>query len=197
MECAYGCGNEAKYTMKNKKVCCQPHSNKCPALRKKNSIGTKKSHENGKRNYDHLDGVRNWSAAKTALDDHRLKLRVNKPTKGTLFNWMVKYKKYECEICKLSEWNSGYIRLHIDHIDGNRYNNDIKNLRWLCPNCHSQTPTYCGKNNSGKKKVSDEILVEALKTNSNISSALLSVGLAGSGNRKRAEILMKLHNIHY
>ncbi len=38
-----------------------------------------------------------------------------------------------------------------DHIDGNRSNNREENLRWLCPNCHSQTPTF-GKNKTKKKK---------------------------------------------
>ena len=34
----------------------------------------------------------------------------------------------------------------IHHIDGNNKNDDLKNLRLLCPNCHSQTDTWCGKN---------------------------------------------------
>jgi len=197
MKCAYGCGNEAKYTMKNGKPCCESHNSKCPSLRLKNSNGTKQSHSNGKRNYKHLDAVRNWSVGKTALEDDRIKLTAEVTKKSTLFNWMTKYRSYECELCKLSEWQGKYIRLHIDHIDGDRTNNDITNLRWLCPNCHAQTPTYCGKNNSGKKKVADDVLLEALKTNTSIHSALRSVGLADSGNRGRAKILMRLHNISF
>lgn len=54
----------------------------------------------------------------------------------------------ECEgletKCPVSlEWNGKPIKLHVDHIDGDTYNNVKENLRFLCPNCHSQTPTYC------------------------------------------------------
>lgn len=36
--------------------------------------------------------------------------------------------------------------LQLDHIDGNHENHHISNLRFLCPNCHSQTKTFSGKN---------------------------------------------------
>lgn len=38
------------------------------------------------------------------------------------------------------------IPLELDHIDGNRYDNQLANLKLLCPNCHALTPTYRGKN---------------------------------------------------
>lgn len=53
---------------------------------------------------------------------------------------------YECSICKISEWLGGSLSLELDHINGDNSDNRIENLRILCPNCHSQTKTYRGKN---------------------------------------------------
>lgn len=51
-----------------------------------------------------------------------------------------------CSSCNLRDWLSKPIPLELDHIDGVNSNNEITNLRLLCPNCHAQTPTYRGKN---------------------------------------------------
>lgn len=52
-----------------------------------------------------------------------------------------------CETCGMGrEWNGKQLVFEIDHIDGNRQHNHRRNLRYLCPNCHSQTPTYRSKN---------------------------------------------------
>lgn len=55
------------------------------------------------------------------------------------------YKKHECEECKITEWNGKTISIELDHIDGDRTNHKLENLKMLCPNCHSQTPTFRGK----------------------------------------------------
>lgn len=56
--------------------------------------------------------------------------------------------KNECKVCgNIGEWNGGVLVLQLDHINGNNSDNRMENLRFLCPNCHSQTATYGGRNN--------------------------------------------------
>jgi len=50
------------------------------------------------------------------------------------------------------EWNGKPITLELDHIDGDRYNNELINLRVMCPNCHSQTPTFRGRGKKSNKE---------------------------------------------
>lgn len=65
-------------------------------------------------------------------------------------------------------WLGEEISLHLDYINGIKDDNRLSNLRFLCPNCHSQTNTYCGKNNKVRytpknKKVSDCEMISALR----------------------------------
>lgn len=55
-------------------------------------------------------------------------------------------KEPKCEECGIFEWNGKPISLELDHINGVRYDHRLENLKILCPNCHSQTPTFRSKN---------------------------------------------------
>lgn len=59
---------------------------------------------------------------------------------------------YRCNECGINPtWNGKPLVLQLDHINGDPLDNDINNLRWLCPNCHAQTDTFTGKNIKGSK----------------------------------------------
>lgn len=103
-----------------------------------------------------------WNKGKTADTDDRIAtkhgfdevFRKNSPfASGSIRS---RYKRlntdYHCQVCKLSEWNGTTITLQIDHINGDNSDNSLENLRWICPNCHSQTDTYAGRN-VGKIKI--------------------------------------------
>jgi len=53
---------------------------------------------------------------------------------------------YECNECDITDWKGKKLSLHLDHINGCNGDNRIENLRFLCPNCHSLTETYTGRN---------------------------------------------------
>lgn len=59
-----------------------------------------------------------------------------------------------CARCGIEAWCDAPLALHLDHINGDSEDNRIENLRVLCPNCHSQTPTYCGRNKGRRKRAS-------------------------------------------
>jgi 5-methylcytosine-specific restriction endonuclease McrA len=55
-------------------------------------------------------------------------------------------KKRGCESRGLSEWRETPIPLALHHLNGDRNDNRLENLQVLCPNCHSQTDTWGGRN---------------------------------------------------
>lgn len=104
-------------------------------------------------------------------------------------------KGYFCNICNISEWNNNSITLDLDHIDGDNKNNQIKNLRLLCPNCHSQTDTYKGRNIKKDKKIDKKLLLDLLiENNFNFHKSLLEIGVAPKGgNYKICHKLKKIY----
>ncbi len=72
----------------------------------------------------------------------------SKITSFKLKNKLLKegYKEYRCEKCKNTEWYGKPIPLELHHMNGDNTDNRLENLQILCPNCHSFTDTYGGKN---------------------------------------------------
>ena len=63
--------------------------------------------------------------------------------------------KYECSICGLLPiWNNSKLVLQLDHINGINDDHRLENLRFLCPNCHTQQDTYAAKNRFNEKRKS-------------------------------------------
>ena len=68
-------------------------------------------------------------------------IRANSCLKRRLIkNGLLKEECYECGIGPI--WREKKLTLELEHNDGDTYNDLIENLRLLCPNCHSQTPTF-------------------------------------------------------
>lgn len=67
---------------------------------------------------------------------------------------------YRCSVCGALEWNGKTLSLELDHINGINNDNRLENLRFLCPNCHSQTTTYGSRNqqkNESKYEISEDL----------------------------------------
>ena len=94
-------------------------------------------------------------AYKTAIDAWKLD-----PTRGNCKSGATNpVKRYifekqdgKCLLCGIKDWNDKPIKLELDHVDGNHQNNTEENLRYICPNCHSQTDTYKAKNKGNGRK---------------------------------------------
>ena len=102
----------------------------------------------------------------------------------------------KCIKCGIDKWFEHKISLELEHKDGNTENNKRENLEGLCPNCHSITDTWRGRNKpvrNGLIDITDEFLLQCLKETDNIRQGLLKAGIAAKGNNyARAKLLLNL-----
>lgn len=59
-------------------------------------------------------------------------------------------KPAHCEHCLLDTWRGRPLSLQLHHVNGDGADNRLENLEVLCPNCHSQTDTWGGRNRRGE-----------------------------------------------
>ncbi len=193
MQC-HLCGGEGKYQTKQGKWLCEPSSTMCPEVRKKNSLGVYKARADGKMSPDPFTE----EGRKKSLETREGQLKAV-PFEDQAWkrqrSTVIEEQGGRCLSCNNNEWLGKPINLQVDHIDGNNQNNKRENLRALCPNCHSYTDTYCGKNiNKQRKYVPDELLIEEIKKGLSTRQVLINVGLTPKGlNYARVKKLAELH----
>lgn len=105
---------------------------------------------------------------------------------------LLQEREHKCECCQQTEWLGQKIMLEVHHIDGNRANNTRENLMLLCPNCHSMTENWCGKNKNARQ-ITDEDIIAASKISKSICEICTRVGWSADANHyaKVKEVLSK------
>lgn len=102
------------------------------------------------------------------VDPDKLFKENSKHNRNVVRRYILKNKllPYRCAICGCVEWQGKTLSLELDHINGINNDNRLENLRFLCPNCHSQTATYGSRNqqlNNSKYEITEDLrtLVES------------------------------------
>lgn len=203
MLCAYGCGQESKFLLKNRKECCSKSQNQCPKIRKVNSTKIQALYDQGLRaDVKPNLGKKVWNSGKKfKIYSEEEMFREGTRFDGVLLKYhaveVYHYFEYLCSECGIVDWNQKKLVLEIDHINGARTDNRRENLRLLCPNCHSQTPTFRGR---GKRPVvvTDEQIRSTIPVAKNITQVIHKLGLSIQGhNYRRIRKLMDEENLDF
>lgn len=102
-------------------------------------LGLNADHFSAKDARVHKTGNKRWHRDDIFVENSKI-------GRGVLRSRVLKYNvlpQYVCAECNnAGEWNGRDLNLTVDHINGVNNDNRVENLRWLCPNCHSQTSTF-------------------------------------------------------
>ena len=86
------------------------------------------------KDYEYKNFIAAWLAGSAVKSSNHIK------------RYLLEQQNNKCAKCGIGEWCGNPIVLELEHKDGNSSNNRPENLECLCPNCHSQTPTYKNRN---------------------------------------------------
>ena len=152
MLCKHGCGREVTY-----KDRCDKISQRCPAIRMKNSVGLRRAHSEGRSNTS-FGGKQNWARGRSKHEDDRLMRRsklnclekdilkiYTSARNVTFIKEYIEHNNISIHSCSHEIWNGEKLILQLHHKNGNRKDWRKDNLEFLCPNCHSLTKNYAFK----------------------------------------------------
>jgi len=180
--CSLECRNSRDWTEEDKKKKSVSAKNSEKLKKQLNSIRTEEV-------YDKIVKTKKQNHIKKILESNYKDLSFESLRFRILYE-----QENKCNHCGLDKWLGKDIILELEHKDGNNKNNDRSNLEMICPNCHSLTQTWRGRNKRERRhRVPDKQLLESLLVNDwNMRQSLLDVGLsAKGGNYKRCHKLKK------
>ena len=172
-KCARGFSTKYKRKEINEKV-----SSLMKGKKHSNLIPFKKGFDANRRIFDDNDRKRAISIAKYKRDNLYRELEWMYLPRDEKYRRIRKRQDNVCLWCKNNTWRGLDLVLEIDHINGVHDDNREENLRYLCPNCHSQTPTW--KNRKRNGPVAESVDMTDSKSVSDKSSNLL----VGTNNAK-------------
>lgn len=202
--CCYGCGQIAKYKNISGNLTCSEYSTQCPENKRKNSSGVLKAHKDGKIpgwNKLRVEYELNtaWSKGLDAFSDDRVKSKYDPEKvftydgKGPHKKILIKERGHKCEKCGNTHWNELLITLELEHIDGDSKNNIKENLLLLCPNCHSQTPTWRRKKNVAiqYRKHDDNTIKDAIQSSYSMQECLEKLNMRWGSCATIAKVMIE------
>ena len=90
-----------------------------------------------------------WNKGNISYKSDEVFAEGSKRSRGVVRGYVIRDHliPYKCAFCgNTGEWQGKPMALELDHINGIHNDHRLENLRFLCPNCHAITDTYCGKN---------------------------------------------------